>query len=308
MARIATLRGYDPVLSEISLGYSNSTYIANEVFPEVLVTASAGKYREFSQSLFDDDGDDARALGADSNVIEMDDSSLLPWALQERDLATPLDYQEKDEPSDINIEVTRTYELTQKQQLKREVRVATLVQTSGNYTNGNTSTPGVKWDDPSSTPILDLQTAGEVIRANATVVPNTLFLGATTRNALANHPDFIGRLSNTKTAVLDNALIAEIVGVERVVVGNAIRRVNGAKQDVWGDNAILAYVAPGRRDQRSVRTPGFGYTLVKRGWKPVDMYERPGSGGKVQMIRVTTKELQLFLGNIAGYLLTNTVT
>lgn len=305
MGKIENIRIIDELLSSIAQGYSNAEYISDQIFPVVATTREAGKIPHFTKEAFILD-EAVRAMGADSNVIdtvEMDNP--ISWGLTEYDLAAPLDYREVDE-TDLDLERAKTLVLTEKMLLGREKRTANLLQTPGNYTNSNTSVIVTKWTASNSTPIKDIEAASEVIRGNIARRPNTLLLGASAFSALKNHPDFVGRLANTKTAVVTAPLVAEIVDIPNVIVGSSIwiDRLTGVKADVWGDNAILAYVPKGVRDARSMLTPGFGYTLAKKGWAPIDKYTN--AGGKVTYIRHTALESPLFHGNIAGYLLQDT--
>lgn len=305
MGKIENIRIVDELLSSIAQGYSNAEFISDKIFPVVATRREAGKIPHFTKEAFILD-EAVRGMGADSNVIDtMDMQDPISWGLTEYDLASPLDYREVDE-TDLDLERSKTIILTDKMLLGREKRTANLLQNAGNYTNGNTAAIGVKWTASNSTPIKDIEAASEVIRGNIARRPNTLLLGASAFSALKNHPDFVGRLANTKTAVVTAPLIAEITDIPNVIVGNAIwiNRLTGTQSDVWGDNAILAYVPTGVRDLRSMLTPGFGYTLTKKAWAPVDKYTN--LGGKVTYIRHTALESPLFHGNIAGYLLQDT--
>lgn len=305
MGKIEKLRLVDPVLSSLALGYSNHEYIADRLFPEVVVEKEYGKAREFTQELFDF-YEAERGLGADTNIILPEDHGSFDFVLGEKDLAIPIDYREQGEVSDFNLLQTRTFELSERMKVRREKVVATLAQDPAKYTNGNTSTPATKWNVSTSTPIKDINAAIDVIANNCGKAPNTIEFGLPTWTAIKNHSDFLNRLANTKTGVVTPQLVAEILELEHVLIGRALWRdpVTKVKANVWTDNAILAYVAPGTRDQRSIRTPGFGYTIVKKGWAPIDTYQNVGN--KVTYVRYTTLEASILPGNIAGYLIEDT--
>jgi hypothetical protein len=62
--------------------------------------------------------------------------------------------------------------------------------------------------------------------------------------------------------------IAKIVEVDEVVVGDAVWIDSAdAGQDVWGNNAVLAYVPKigGNGSEISLAEPGFGFTNVIEG-------------------------------------------
>jgi len=80
---------------------------------------------------------------------------------------------------------------------------------------------------------------------------NVIIMGAPTRRALAIHPQIIAVLSpgkNTPGQYNDEQLAAAL-GVDKIIVGRAI--YNTAKEGqtasnafIWGDNCIVAYIAP----------------------------------------------------------------
>lgn len=301
----ANNRIVDELLSAVAQGYSNGAYIADQVFPEVVVTKEAGKIRHFTKDLFHYHSAQ-RALGAHSNVLNQGNRAPIGWSLNEYDLAIPVDYREEAETTDINLERAKTYELTEMMKLRREKKVADAVQTAGNYTDGNTAAVGTKWNTETGDPIADVQAAKVVVRGNIGREPNTLTLGYAAYQAAKNNPEVIERVKYSQKGVVTAEILKELFEVENLIVGKAvwINPATEVQADVWGDNAILSYVTSAGRDQRSIRTPGFGYTLVKRGWPPVDTYFI--EGGKVKMIRYTANEEILFHGSIAGYLLTDT--
>jgi hypothetical protein len=301
----ANNRIVDELLSSVAQGYSNGEYVADQIFPEVVVTKEAGKIRHFTKELFHYHNAQ-RALGAHSNVLNQGNQAPISWSLSEYDLAIPVDYREEAETTDINLERAKTYELSEMMKLRREKRVADAVQTQGNYTSNNTSAVGTKWNASGGDPIADVNAAKVVVRGNIGREPNTLLLGYTAFQAAKNSAAVIDRVKYSQKGVITTDILKELFEVDNLIVGKAvwIDPATGVQADVWGDNAILSYVSTAGRDQRSIRTPGFGYTLVKRGWPPIDTYFI--EGGKVKMIRYTANEELLFHGQIAGYFLRDT--
>jgi len=116
-------------------------------------------------------------------------------------------------------------------------------------TNVVGTTDFVKWSNAASTPLEDIATGVETIEAATGRTPNKLLVGAAVWRHLKNHPDVIARISNDTTRIGTHALLAQLVGVEQVIVSKAIRNTadEGATASIsriLGSNALLAFVDP----------------------------------------------------------------
>lgn len=116
------------------------------------------------------------------------------------------------------------------------------------------------WDDAASDPIGDMRTGKRTIALNTGREPNKLVLGYDSWNlALADHPDFLDRIKHTQTGVVTEALVAGVLGLDRVVVASSIRNAAGegvtaSNSFNLGDNALMVH-AP---DTVGPRTPTAG--------------------------------------------------
>jgi hypothetical protein len=306
MGRIENLRVVDELLSDIAQGYSNEEYIHEQIFPVVETNKMQGKTPHFTKDNFLY-LESKRAPGGDSNTVTTDIvQAPIAYNLEEFDQQEPIDYLE-DEEAAFDLEAAATYNLSERMLLRREKKTADTVQDQTLYTNSNTSAVSVKWDVyATSNPIADINAAREVVRGNIGRYPNTLTFGATTWTVIKEHPQFTSRLATTDLAVVTPELVAELLDFEKVLIGKAVwlHPQTKVQADVWLDNCILSYVPKNVREQRNIRTPGFGYTLRKKGWAPMDKYQMPGN--KVTMVRYTDITQALFHGNLAGYLLRDT--
>ncbi len=118
------------------------------------------------------------------------------------------------------------------------------------------------WADDASDPIQALLTGANTMRGLTGRMPNTLILGADAWNlALANHPDLLSRIPSNLPAIMTQAFLGSLIGVDRVLVGGSIRNTAAenlafSATDNLGANALLAFVTPnpGRRAATSMAT------------------------------------------------------
>lgn len=308
MGRLSNLRVVDPVLSTLSIGYSNDAYIADQVMPVAEVMSEAGRIPKFGMEAFRIYSTE-RALRAASNRIAPEDIGKVDVVLDEHELEYPMDYREDDE-SAFDLEAHAAHRATEGVILRREKAVADMVQNPANYPVGNKLAldPGDAFTSPSSDPEAVVAAARSAIRAKIAKEPNLLTLGYTTLNALERHPKLRGLLSDNQMRLLTLDDLAAIFRVKRVVVGKALWMTDaGQVNDIWGGIAQLSYVAPAEpggadgKPKRSPYEPSFGYTLRKRGSQATDI--RLESGGKLKIVRYTEIYRPYILGADAGFLI-----
>lgn len=155
--------------------------------------------------------------------------------------------------------------------LDYEIEVATLATTTGSYAAGNTLAlaGGTKWSASTGTPVTDIRAASDVIRKKTGMRPNTLVLSADAKLALIGNPEVRAYLPANQMGPASLDQLKSILEVEEIIVGEAIwMNADNVGADVWGNNAILAYVpkiAQGANATVSLAQPGFGFTNVLEG-------------------------------------------
>lgn len=247
-----------------------------------------------------------RAIRAASNVRDPEGVTTKDFVLTEYDIATRLDYREKQE-SDFQLEAIETANTMEILRLGHELRVAALVQDTATYAAGNTITLAgtAQFTDPASDPLGVVLDGKAAVRSQIVREPNVMVMGYETYRALRRHPQLVGLLSTNKDRVLTLDDLKRFFEVDSIVVGKAVSSPDGnTVTDIWGDNVALIYTAREADGQRSYRVPSFGYTLVKQGWPQVDKYTE--SGGKLEYLRATEINDPFVLAPGAGYLIKNT--
>lgn len=283
----------DPALSQVSIKYSNDTFIADKIFPMIKTTRQTGKYYVYDKSNLRVDKT-ARAAGSGANEIDFglstvsfscDDHALKSFVADE--------IQDQAEAA-LNPLVDETETITEKLMLDRELALATLITNTSNVTQNTTLSGTSQWSDYSnSDPIGDVRTARTTVHAATFKKPNTIVMGKQVFDMLAEHPQIIERIKYSQLGVLTEELLARIFQVSQVLVGEAGQNtaVEGQTDSlsyVWGKHAIVCYIAP----SVGLKTLTFGITftysqrVVKR-WRDEDRegtYVRIGQDNYVQKI------------------------
>lgn len=305
MSRLQQLRIVDAVLTNLAAGYINDEFIADSILPRVPVTKEGGKVPLFGKAQFIEHRTE-RAIRGATNVRDPEGVKTLDYVLTEYDIATRLDYREKQE-ADFQIDAVETANTMEILRLGHELRVARMVQNPATYAPGNTITlaGADQFTNPASDPLGVVLDAKAAVRSQIVREPNTLWMGYSTYLTLLRHPQLVGLLSNNKDRILTDDELKRFLRVDNLVVGKAVSSTDGETvTDIWGDNMGLTYTAREVDGQRSYRVPSFGYTLVKQGWPQVDRYQE--SGGKVEFIRATEINDAFVLSKGAGFLISNT--
>ncbi|WP_369951980.1 major capsid protein [Ralstonia syzygii] len=306
MGRLSNLRVVDPVLTQLSIGYTNADLVGDVLFPFVPVDKEGGKIPKFGKEAFKIYNTE-RALRARSNRINPEDVDAVTISLDEHDLEYPIDYRETAEAA-FPLEAHATHVVTEGIRLRHEKKVADLVQSQASYAASNKIVlAGTSrfTDKANSDPIGVIEDGKEAVRGKIGRYPNTAVIGAAAWKALKQHPAFIERIKYSMKGILTVDLVKEILEVDNIVVGKAVYASDtGVFSDLWGDNIVLAYVAPGRAgNERTPYEPSFGYTLRKKG---VPMIDTRVEDGKLELVRNTDNFQVALLGAEAGYLIADT--
>ncbi|MGN7870977.1 major capsid protein [Paracoccus sp. 22332] len=266
----------DPILSTHARGYRNLEFIGHLLFPRVSIPNRSMRVIRFGKEAFRM-LNTRRAPGAEKKRVQYgyasDSVSLVQDALEG---VVPVEHQEE-AASIPGIDLGRgaVNMVLDVIDLGHEHEAAQLARTPGNYapTNRAALTGSDRWTDPNSDPAADVDVARETIRRKIGRYPNTLTLGASAANALRRHPKIKEQFKYTSSASVTTAMLAAYFDVERVIVGKAVYLPetagdNDLAQDVWGDDAILAYV-PASGDNYQV--PSYGYTYELSGYPQVEV-------------------------------------
>lgn len=257
-------RHLDAAMTNVSIAYRNTNYIADQVFPVVTVQKMTDKYFIFDKSSWFRNEISPRAPGTRANRVDFSLSTgsyiCLPYALGKS--VTDEERDNADAPLQPDIEASEF--VTDQLLLGMEIRVADKVSGSGNWASA--SADPTKWSSDTSTPTANIITCIKAVRQTIGRRPNVAVLGAEVFETLMNHPEFLDRLKYTRPgAILTPDDLRAWFGFEKVLVGEGIKNTanEGATDsfaDIWPDFFWCGWVA----QNPTLRTPSAGYTLEWR--------------------------------------------
>lgn len=298
----------DPILSNYARGYRQLEFVSQFLFPRAAIPNRSMRVLKFGKEAFRL-MNTRRAPGSNVKRVQYgyasDPISLVQDALEG---VVPVEHQqEAGKVPGIDLAQGAVNMVLNVLDLGLEYDCAQMARTLGNYAGSNrvTLTTTSRWSQSASTPRADIKAAQEIIRRATGRYANTLILGPSTKNALTEHASIVDRFKYTSSQSITTDMLAATLELERVVVGKAVylsETVDDGSQasDVWGDDAILAYVPNGENYQ----VPAFGYTYELIGYP---MVEQPyyANENKSWIYPTTTERRPYIVGADAGFLFQN---
>jgi hypothetical protein len=244
----------DQALTEVSVAYRNTQYVADSVFPVVPVTKQSNKYFIYSKDNFRT-LDDARRPGARANEIEWT-LSTDTYYCEGHALAQAIpDELRANADQAIDVDVDTTELLTDLVYLQREILVASKATDPAVITQTATLSGTGQWSDyTNSDPITAIEDQKATILKQVGHLPNSLLVSYPVFKSLRNHPKIIDRFKYAQVGVVQPDHLKSVFNVDNFYVGSAIKNLakEGATDNldyIWGKNALLFYRPPvaGRR-------------------------------------------------------------
>ncbi|WP_310601199.1 major capsid protein [Desulfobulbus sp.] len=262
----AGVRVINPVLSTVAQGYQQADLVGSALFPRVPVEISGGQILEFGKESFKL-YNSRRAPGGPTKRISFGYLGK-PFALYNDALEAPVPREfMRDAKVMPGLDLgQRAVNLVMRSLLLGlEVAQAALATDPAQYdANHKITLAGAsKWSDPASDPLIQMESYKEAIRSTVGIRPNTLVLSAQAFSAAKTNPKIRDQFKYTSADSITLEMLARAFDIKRLVVGEAITSDDaGTISDVWGNNAILAYVpdAP-----TSMEVPSYGYTYTMNG-------------------------------------------
>ena len=267
----------NPILTSLMLGLGQGTMIAEKLFPRLPQALSSVQLAQL--------GDERlrryntrRAPGSATKRVNIKYEGKT-YTIDQHSVEVPLPREllrEADESRKLNVgaylDISRIAMVTANDilGLGYELDVAELATTAGTYAAGHVLAlaAGTKWSAVTGTPVTDIRAASDVIRKKIGKRPNKLTLSADAFSAICGNAEVKGYLPTTNLGPATVDQLKTILNVAEIEVGDAVWiDDNNVGQDVWGNNAILAYVPKigGNGADISLAEPGFGFTNVLEG-------------------------------------------
>jgi hypothetical protein len=304
-------RVVDPILTEIARGYMHADRVGHVLFPRVDVLQSGGQILQFGKESFRR-LNMRRAPGAQTQRVTFGYEGA-PYVLVQDSLDVPIprEYM-RDAKAVPGVDLgKRATNLGMEQvSLGLEIEQAELASNPDKYSvNQKLALTGSdKWSDPASNPEQDVRDAKEAVRRACGVDPNRMVISSPIFNALKFHPKIVDKFKYTSAESVTAAMLANIFDLEEVAVGKGVFMDNGAEesedfQDIWGNNAILAYTPT---EVQGMEQPSYGYTYAMQNHPFV---ETPFWENDIRswVYGVTYERRPVLAGVSAGFLIQNVV-
>lgn len=293
---------HDPLLTNMSIAYmlkmqAPFSWLAGSgIVPDLRVDAETFDFRTWNKGDFFRLEVAPRGRYAEAAVAGIDASETEAKVVREA-LATPIARVDLKNDPLAEVERKKVQWLTMQHLLKRDKNVSDVMFQASTWT-GMTDQAGVdsgspganqfsRWDRSDSTPIEDVQGWMHTLHLSIGIMPNTLALGPEVWRYLRTHADLTDLYKHTRGGALTTELVAQALGVERVVVPGAIYNAaaKGATDSmtrIVGKLAWLGYLAPApARDEPSAMYNFFWpeFDMVRNGGVAMKRIDEPKKDG-----------------------------
>jgi hypothetical protein len=264
----------DGPLTNISVAYiqEQSAFVADKVFPIIPVKKQSDRYFVYlKEDWFRDEATerapDTESAGGGYEIDNTPSYFCKIYAYHKE--VTEAERQNSDDPLKPDEDAAQF--ITQKLLLRREVDFVSRFFATGLWTTEYTGAAATAnldkkyWSSSGSTPVIDIGRAKLAVANVTGCMPNVLLCGAEVAFELLNHDDTLQRIKYTQgPAIATEALLAQLFGLDKVVVGRAVKNASakGATEDtdfILGKSALLCYAAP----SPGIKQPSAGYIF---GW------------------------------------------
>ena len=256
-------------LTNYSVGYANTNFIAESVLPRV----KESRANPFAYA-WDRDNfllqDDLRAPGNKANEATYGLSKGTAFVLKEHALKSKIPIEDlqaaNDADSKWDLKRDHVKLINDSVMLRHEYDVAAELFSGTTFAGYTEALSGNdQWNVyGTSDPVNSVLDGIEKVRQQIGIDANTVVIGKSVYRKLQNHPDILDRIkytgTNAKPADVTAQALASIFNVDKVLVGGAIynsqpQDASVSMTDVWGKYCLVAYINP----NPSPMSPSLGY-------------------------------------------------
>lgn len=245
----------DKALTDVSIAYRNAAFVAERVFPSVLVDNKTDKFYTYGKENFRA-RNDRRSPGAEALpsrwTLSSDSYFCDGHALKDY---VPRENQANQDPA-LDLLIDTTEMLTEQMQLNREDALVT--QLIADLTGASVvDLAAIKWDVDANDPIAKLRAERLAIAKRIGQFPNVALFAAPVFNAVIQNAKVTGRITGAPSitpSLVSPQEIATLLEVDEVIVAPAVKDTANEGQAtsldfVWGKRALLFYRTqnPGRK-------------------------------------------------------------
>ncbi len=300
------------LLTDISLGYRNESYICEQIMPVVPVVKDTAQIATYGMDNLRI-AESLRAQGSGANEVNHSVTIGAHYILADHALKEFVTKEESDNADlPITPQIDATENLTDRMLVIKEVELATTMANTGIITQNVTLSGTDQWSDfDNSDPFADIKLAMETVRAGSGKMPNTFVLSYATMMTLIIHPAFLDRLPTVVVMSSDlvmQALRLAFPNIQNIWVGSAqynsgVEGGTDVLADIWGKHFWVMYVESKPR----LKSRSFGFTYQAKGQNrqvKVLPYDDDKEG---RFVRVNDKYDQKLVDNKCAYLIKNAI-
>ncbi len=301
----------DRPLSNISIGFTPTGFIADQIYPVVPVVKRSDKFYILDKGDWFRVPDTLRATKEKPKRVEFSVSSEAYYA-NNYALAEELPWEDLAN-ADLGIQFMQsaTEHMTGLLLLDWEKRLASQLTSTSNLGSSTTLSGGDRWSDfPNSDPVGDVTAGMEAIQGSTGKIANFMIMGQQVWNKIKDHPDILDRIKHTQRGIATPDIVAAVFGVDKLLIGAAIENTGDegladSLSFIWGKNVIIGHTPP----TPGLRVPSLGYAFR---WKPAgfsDMTVRRLRDEERRLDIISTEYFQdeKITASELGYLIVNAV-
>lgn len=295
----------DAVLTQFALGYRNSGYIGDRLFPALPVTKESDKYWVFGTEAYRR----ISTLAADRTPAKR-----IGWTLstdsyfcEKYHIAGDISDDERGNADPgVNIERNTVELVTDALLLDREMRIYDLAAATANVADH--AHPSPKWDAGSTEdPIADVLNAKEEFRIQSKGrQPNLMILPPSVYHALQTSAKIVDQVKYTSDGHVTMALLQRLFEMDNIVMPGIMYDSTQEGDtpsigDLWGDTVGLYYVDSNPRQKAQTYGLGFRSRAIQtKRWREEEL--------ELDVFEVSMKEDCKVVDPTCGFLLVDVLT
>jgi hypothetical protein len=259
----------DAVLSNITIGFRPTGFIADQVMPVVNVSKETDFYYTWPREEWFRLKNAERSRGTAAKKINTTVSTDT-YAVKNYALGIDAPYEDIANADEaLELQTNNSNLIKDSLMLNWEDRLAVLIGNTANH--GASTTLAQNYSNQANTdPVGDIDTGLETIRSGTGMEANVMIVSMPAWRRLRRHPNIIEYIRGKGDSVGGGGVTAQQLGnafeISKVLIGRGIKNTAaegaaGSYTDIWSNHIILLHVAgsPGRM------TPTYGYTFQ---WTP----------------------------------------
>lgn len=298
-------------LSNMSVQYANDEYIGERLIPAVPVDKRSNSFAIYpKRERLEYPNDDLSSRSVPNELEETRSSD--NYSVRDYGFSNFVSDDTLDNQDDIFDEMVDLVEaINEGIAFKRELRLATVLTTTGNYA-GNTAAlaAGDRWDSASGgNPVEDIQTALAAMWSGRGATQRIAFCSLDVFNVLSRHPMILDMLKYQRSGLAKREEISNIFGLDDLLVGAARKQTanegqTAAYSRIWGNVFGIVRVAkrPSKRSAHFASLFRMNGDPVTTEWYDQKIGKKGGNYAKVGV----SEDAKVVAGD-TGYLLTTVI-